>query len=161
MGNFPRALSLLASGLLATVLILAHPGFALAQDANDADVSEQPEVTVPNISGCWQGNAFSNAQGNSGILFVFVQKKNKINKKGSTVGLQGGTTVQGKIAGSVKSTQFTFRGRVANGCNITGIGFLQSDGTYDGNYHYTGKCSEHGFTTGDFSEVTFLGATCP
>ena len=159
MRTFTRALSLLASGF-ATVMILAQPRPTLAQEPIHEDM-EQPQVTVPNLSGCWQGGAFNNSQGNSGILFFFVQKKNKINKKGSTVGLQGGTTVEGPIAGTVKSAKFTFHGRVANGCNIKGTGFLQSDGTYDGNYRYTGKCFENGFTTGDFSKVTFLGPTCP
>jgi len=164
MDYFPRTFSVLASGLLATVLILAPAGFARAQDANDDDSSQQPDTTVPNISGCWQGNAFNDSQGNTSILFVFAQAKNKINKKHSTFDLQSAVHVHGNIAGTVKPTQFKFHGKVdvgGGGCNIKGTGFFQNDGTLTGNYRYSGKCFENGFTSGDFSKVILLGPTCP
>jgi len=153
--------SLLASVLLATVLVLASAGFARSQDADDADVSQQPEMSVPNLSGCWQGNAFNDSQGNTLILFVFGQKKNKISKKQSSVDLQSATHVHGAIAGTVKPTQFTFHGKVFTGCNIKGTGFFQSDGSLSGSYRYFGVCFEHQFTGGDFSKVVLLGPTCP
>jgi hypothetical protein len=160
MNHFSKTLSLLASGLLGTVLILTPSGFALAQDANDEDVSQVPDVTVPNVSGCWQGNAFNDSQGNTSILFVFQQTKNKI-KKNSSIDLQPASHVHGNISGTVKPTQFSFHGKVGSGCNIKGTAFIQNDGTLSGNYHYAGKCFENGFTGGDFSKVTLLGPTCP
>ena len=161
MDYFPRTISVLASGLLATVLILAPAGLALAQDANDDDSSQQPDTTVPNISGCWQGNAFNDSQGNTSILFVFQQTKNKISKKHSTIDLQPATHVHGNISGTVKAAQFNFHGKVAKGCNIKGTAFIQNDGSLTGNYRYTGACFEHQFTGGDFSKVILLGPTCP
>ena len=164
MDYFPRTLSVLASGLLATVLILAPAGLALAQDANDDDSSQQPDTTVPNISGCWQGNAFNDSQGNTSILFVFKQSKNKIKKKQSTFDLQSAVHVHGNIAGTVKATQFKFHGKVDVGgdqCNIKGTGFFQNDGTLTGSYRYSGQCFEHQFTSGSFSKVMLLGPTCP
>ena len=160
MDYFSRTLSVLASVLLATVVILAPARFALAQDAND-DTSQQPDVTVPNISGCWQGDAFNDSQGNTSILFVFAQKKNKISKKHSILDLEGAVSVHGPIIGKVTATQFTFHGHMANGCNIKGQGFFQNDGSLTGNYHYVGKCFEMQFTGGDFSKVILLGPTCP
>jgi len=160
MNHFSKTLSLLASGLLGTVLILTPSGFALAQDANDEDVSQVPDVTVPNVSGCWQGNAFNDSQGNTSILFVFQQTKNKI-KKNSSIDLQPASHVHGNISGTVKPTQFSFHGKVGSGCNIKGTAFIQNDGTLSGNYHYAGKCFENGFTGGDFSKVTLVGPTCP
>jgi hypothetical protein len=160
MNHLSKTLSLLASGLLGTVLILALQGFAHAQDANDEDVSQVPDVTVPNVSGCWQGNAFNDSQGNTSILFVFQQTKNEI-KKNSSIDLQPASHVHGNISGTVKPTQFSFHGKVGSGCNIKGTAFIQNDGTLSGNYHYAGKCFENGFTGGDFSKVTLLGPTCP
>src|ERR1700687_16698 len=77
MGVFGRALSLIGAGLFATVLFVTHPGFAFAQDESDGDaeVVEQPDVTVPDLSCCWQGDAFNDSQGNTSIIFFFVQKK--------------------------------------------------------------------------------------
>ena len=164
MNYFSKALLALGSGLLAAVLTLAPAGFALAQDATDADVSQQPDTTVPNISGCWQGNAFNDSQGNTSILFVFKQSKNKINKKQSTFDLQSAVHVHGNIAGTVKATQFKFHGKVDVGgdqCNIKGTGFFQNDGTLTGSYRYSGQCFEHQFTSGSFSKVMLLGPTCP
>jgi hypothetical protein len=161
-----RALSLIGAGLLATVLFVTHPGFAFAQDASDgdADVVEQPDVMVPNLSGCWQGNAFNDSQGNKSIMFFFVQKKNKIKKNGSSFDLQSAAHVHGAIAGTVKATQFTFHGPV-NGtgfpCSIRGTGFFQTDNSLSGIYRYQGTCFENQFTSGEFSKVTFLGANCP
>ena len=161
MNHLSKTLSLLASGLLAVVLILALHGFARAQDANDEDISQLPDVTVPNVSGCWQGNAFNDSQGNTSILFVFQQTKNKIGKKHSSIDLQPASHVHGHISGTVKATQFNFHGKVGSGCNIKGTAFIQSDGSLSGNYHYAGKCFENGFTGGDFSKVILLGPTCP
>lgn len=165
MERFAVSLLLLSAGLLAIPLTLAPVGFALAQDANDADLAEQTAVKVPNLSGCWQGNAFNNFQGNTGILFFFAQTKNKISKKHSTFALQGGVELHGPIAGTVKATKFTFQGPVTgsgfNPCMIKGTGFFQSDDSIEGHYRFSGKCFEHQFTTGTFSKVMFLGATCP
>ena len=164
MNYLSRAFSVIASALLVTLLILAPTGFALAQDATDEDVSQQPDTTVPNISGCWQGNAFNDSQGNTSILFVFKQSKNKINKKQSTFDLQSAVHVHGNIAGTVKATQFKFHGKVDVGgdqCNIKGTGFFQNDGTLTGSYRYSGQCFEHQFTSGSFSKVMLLGPTCP
>jgi hypothetical protein len=161
MNYFSKTLSALASSLLAVVLILALHGFAHTQDANDEDVSQQPDTTVPNVSGCWQGTAFNDSQGNTSILFVFQQTKNKINKKHSSIDLQPASHVHGNISGTVKHTQFSFHGKVGSGCNIKGTAFIQSDGTLSGNYHYAGKCFEHGFNSGEFSKVILLGPTCP
>ena len=161
MNLWSKTLSALASGLLAVVLILALQGFAHAQDANDEDVSQLPDTTVPNVSGCWQGNAFNDSQGNTSILFVFQQTKNKISKKHSTIDLQPATHVHGNISGTVKAAQFNFHGKVAKGCNIKGTAFIQNDGSLTGNYRYTGACFEHQFTGGDFSKVILLGPTCP
>ena len=160
MDYFSKTLSVLASLLLATVLILAPAGFALAQDANDEDASVEPKVLVPDLSGCWQGNAFNDSQGNTSILFFFQQKGKKINKKHSILDLESATSVTGPIIGKVKSTQFTFHGHMANGCNIKGTGFFQEDDSLTGNYHYVGQCFEHQFTGGDFSKVVFVGASC-
>ena len=161
MNLWSKTLSALASGLLAVVLILAPQGFAHAQDANDEDVSQLPDTTVPNVSGCWQGNAFNDSQGNTSILFVFQQTKNKIGKKHSTIDLQPATHVHGHISGTVKATQFSFHGKVGSGCNIKGTAFIQNDGSLTGNYHYAGICFEHQFTGGSFSKVILLGPTCP
>jgi len=161
MNLWSKTLSALASGLLAVVLILALQGFAHAQDANDEDVSQLPDTTVPNVSGCWQGNAFNDSQGNTSILFVFLQTKNKIGKKHSTIDLQPATHVHGHISGTVKATQFSFHGKVGSGCNIKGTAFIQNDGSLTGNYHYAGICFEHQFTGGSFSKVILLGPTCP
>jgi hypothetical protein len=165
MNKFSRTQSFLASGLLAAILISAPASFALAQDANAENASAQPATTVPNISGCWQGNAFNDSQGNTSILFVFAQKKNKISKKHSTFDLESAVHVHGPIAGKVKSDRFTFHGHVtgtgSNVCNIKGTGFFQMDGSLTGNYRYSGQCFEHQFTSGDFSKVIFLGPTCP
>ena len=164
MNYLSRAFSVIASALLVTLLILAPTGFALAQDANDDDISQQPDTTVPNISGCWQGNAFNDSQGNTSILFVFKQSKNKINKKQSTFDLQSAVHVHGNIAGTVKATQFKFHGKVDVGggqCNVKGTGFFQNDGTLTGSYRYSGQCFEHQFTSGSFSKVMLLGPTCP
>ena len=161
MKCFSKTLSILGSGLLAGIFVLALYGFALPQDANDEDLSQQPDVTVPNVSGCWQGNAFNDSQGNTSILFVFQQTKNKITKKHSSIDLQPASHVHGNISGTVKATQFNFHGKVGSGCNIKGTAFIQTDGTLSGNYHYAGKCFENGFTGGDFSKVTLLGPTCP
>ena len=164
MNYLSRAFSVIASALLVTLLILAPTGFALAQDATDEDMSQQPDTTVPNISGCWQGNAFNDSQGNTSILFVFKQSKNKINKKQSTFDLQSAVHVHGNIAGTVKATQFKFHGKVDVGggqCNVKGTGFFQNDGTLTGSYRYSGQCFEHQFTSGSFSKVMLLGPTCP
>ena len=161
MNYFSRTLSVLASGLSAVVLILALYGFAHAQDAGNEDVSQLPDVTVPNVSGCWQGDAFNDSQGNTSILFVFQQTKNKINKKHSSIDLQSASHVHGNISGTVKPTQFSFSGKVGSGCNIKGTAFIQKDGTLTGNYHYAGKCFENGFTGGEFSKVKLLGPSCP
>src|SRR5579863_10002369 len=140
MNRFSKTFSTLAAGLLAVVLILALHGIALAQDANDEDVSQQPDTSVPNISGCWRGDAFNDSQGNTSILFVFAQTKNKISKKHSILDLESAVPVHGPIVGKVSATQFTFHGHMANGCNIKGMGFFQNDGSLTGNYHYVGKC---------------------
>jgi hypothetical protein len=166
MNYFSRSFSVLVSALLVTLLISAPVGFALAQDATDADTSQQPDTTVPNISGCWQGNAFNDSQGNTSILFFFAQNQNKLRKANSTIDLESAVSVHGPIAGRVKTDHFTFHGHVAaagraNGCNIKGKGFFQNDGSLSGNYRYVGTCFEHQFTGGEFSEVVFLGATCP
>jgi hypothetical protein len=164
--KFSRALLLLASVWLATVLILAPAGFALAQDANDEganseDLTQPQKVLVPNIAGCWQGNAFNDSQGNTSILFFFGQVKNKIKKKKSSLDLESAVPVTGNISGTIKLTQFSFHGKVGTGCNIFGTGFFQSDNSLTGNYHYSGVCIEHQFAGGEFSKVIFLGATCP
>jgi len=161
MAHFSKTFSTIGSSLLAVILILALHGFARAQDANDEDVSQLPDVMVPNVSGCWQGNAFNDSQGNTSILFVFQQTKNKISKKHSTIDLQPATHVHGNISGTVKAAQFNFHGKVAKGCNIKGTAFIQNDGSLTGNYRYTGACFEHQFTGGDFSKVILLGPTCP
>lgn len=163
MDRISKALALFASVLLAIVL-LGQPGLAVAQDANDEDVSAPPKV--PNISGCWQGNAFNDSQGNTSILFFFKQTGgNVINKKHSTVNVEGNVSIHGPISGIVKATKFRFSGPVAgtgfNPCTIKGKGFFQMDGSISGNYHYAGNCFENQFTGGDFSKVEFLGATCP
>ena len=160
MEMYVKTSSLVASVLLATVMVLAPAGFARGQDANDEDPA-RPEMSVPNLSGCWQGNAFNDSQGNTMILFVFGQTKNKISKKSSSVDLQSATHVHGAIAGTVKPTEFTFHGKVFTGCNIKGMGFIQNDGSLSGNYRYFGVCFEHQFTGGEFSKVVLLGPTCP
>jgi hypothetical protein len=164
MDSISKAFALLALGSLAILLILAPAGFAFAQGANDEVVSEQPP-TIPNISGCWQGNAFNDSQGNTSILFFFAQKKGSLQKKHSTIDLEGTVSVHGPISGTVKATKFKFKSPVAgtgfNPCTIKGTGFFQMDGSLSGNYSYVGNCFEHQFTGGDFSKVEFLGATCP
>ena len=166
MGVFGRALSLIGAGLFATVLFVTHPGFASAQDESDGDaeVVEQPDVTVPDLSGCWQGDAFNDSQGNTSIIFFFVQKKNKIKKSASSFDLQSAVPVHGAISGTVKATQFKFKGPVTGtgfACHIKGTGFFQTDNTLTGSYRYSGPCFDNQFTSGSFSKVTFLGATCP
>lgn len=166
MGSLSRALSLIGTGLLATVLFVTHPGFALAQDVNDGDtnVVEQPDAMVVNLSGCWQGTAFNDSQGNTSILLFFKQKKNKILKNGSTFDLESAVHVNGAISGKVKGTQFKFHGPVSGtgfACSIRGTGSLQTDNTLSGTYRYSGQCFENQFTSGEFSKVMFLGATCP
>lgn len=165
MEGFSIRLSLIAAGLFAIALTLAPAGLALAQDANDADATEQTAAMVPNLSGCWQGNAFNDSQGNTLITFFFGQKKNRLSKKQSTFDLGGSVSVHGPISGKVKATQFKFHGKVTgtgfDPCIIKGTGFFQSDNSLTGNYNYAGKCFENQFTGGDFSEVIFLGATCP
>jgi hypothetical protein len=165
MDYFSRALSVLASVLLASVPILGPARFAFAQDADDEgvnseDLTQQPKVLVPDIAGCWQGDAFNDSQGNTSISFFFGQAKNKIKKKQSSLDLESAVPVTGHISGTIKLTQFTFHGKVAKGSNIKGTGFFQSDNSLTGNYHYTGLCFEHQFTGGDFSKVVFIGATC-
>lgn len=142
-------------------MILAPTVFARAQDANDEDVAQQPEVAVPDVSGCWGGQAFNDSQGNDSIELFFAQKKNKINKKHSTLDLESAVPVQGKISGTVKPTQINFHGKVGKGCNIKGTAFIQNDGSLSGNYRYSGKCFENQFTGGDFSKVTLGGLPCP
>jgi hypothetical protein len=149
--------------MLTALLILIHPGFALAQDANDDGVSEQSPPTIPNIAGCWQGNAFNDSQGNTQITFFFAQKQNKLVSP-STLGLGTAVSVQGGITGTVKSTKVKFHGNVSGtgfGCGIKGTGFFQSDNSLSGKYRYHGACFEHQFTSGEFSKVVFIGATCP
>ena len=144
--------------------MMAPAGFALAQDADGEDVPEQADAAVQNISGCWQGNAFNDSQGETSILFFFAQTRNKIGKKHSTFDLEGSVSLHGPISGKVKATKFTFKGPVAgtgfNPCTIKGTGFFQTDGSLDGNYRYAGNCAEHQFSGGEFSKVVFLGATC-
>jgi len=166
MNYFSRALSVFASVFLASVLILGPARFAFAQDATDEglnseDPADQPKVLVPDIAGCWQGDAFNDSQGNTSILVFFEQAKNKIKKKQSSLALGSAVSVTGHISGTIKLTQFSFHGKVGKGCNIKGTGFFQSDNSLSGNYHYSGVCFEHQFTGGDFSKVVFLGATCP
>jgi hypothetical protein len=166
MDYFSRALSVLASVLLATVLILGPARFALAQDATDEganseDSTAQPKVLVPDIAGCWQGNAFNDSQGNTSITFFFQQTKNKISKKHSVLDLESAVSVHGPIIGKISLTQFIFHGHMANGCNIKGHGSFQNDNSITGGYTYVGKCFEHQFTGGSFSQVVFQGATCP
>ena len=161
MNYLSRAFSVLAFGLLATVLILAPTGFALAQDASDEDASQPSKVLAPDISGCWQGNAFNDSQGNTSITFFFQQTKNKINKKHSTLDLESAVSVHGPIIGKVTATQFKFHGHMANGCNIKGHGTFQTPTSLEGGYTYVGQCFEHQFTGGSFSSVMRLGATCP
>ena len=161
MGRSTRTLSVLSLSLLATILILAPYGIARAQDSNDADVSQQPDTTVPNIAGCWQGNAFNDSQNETSILFFFQQTGKKISKKHSTIDLEPAVSIHGPILGKVSSSKFTFHGHMTNGCNISGMGFFQTDGSLTGNYHYVGQCFENGFTGGDFSKVVLLGASCP
>ena len=166
MEKSSRSWSLVAAGLFAAVLMTAAAGIAFAQDANDQDVPEQSTAQVQNISGCWQGNAFNDSQGNTLITFFFAQQRNKLAKKHSTLDLESAVSVHGPIAGKVKTDHFTFHGHVAaagaaNGCNIKGKGFFQTDGSLSGSYSYVGTCFEHQFTGGEFSQVTFLGATCP
>jgi len=162
MDYFTRTLSVLAPSLLATVLILAPAGFAHGQDTNDEDVSQQPDTSVPNIAGCWQGNAFNDSQGETGILFFFQQTGKKLSKKHSTIDLEPAVSTHGPIMGKVLRTKFRFRGQMSNGCGINGIGSFENDGTLSGTYHYSGaKCIDKGITGGEFSKVTFLGASCP
>jgi hypothetical protein len=164
-GDFGRALSFVGAGLLAVVLIVAHPGFTFAQDLSDGDaeVVEQPDAMVPNLSGCWKGTAFNDSQGNTSILFFFKQKKNKILKKGSTFDLRSAVHVNGAISGTVKATQFKFHGPVSGtgfACTIKGTGSFQMDNSLSGTYRYSGPCFDNQFTFGEFSEVKFQGATC-
>jgi hypothetical protein len=166
IGSFGKASSLVGAGLLAAVLLVSRAGFTFAQDVSDGDANmvEQPDSMVPDLSGCWQGNAFNDSQGNTSILFFFKQKKNKIQKKGSTFDLEGAVHVNGPISGTVKATQFTFKGPVTGtgfACHIKGTGFFQTDNTLTGNYRYSGPCFDNQFTSGSFSKVKFLGATCP
>jgi len=160
MDYFTRTLSVLASSLLAAFLILAPYGYAQAQD-EDA-ISQLPDTSVPNIAGCWQGNAFNDSQGETSILFFFQQSGKKINKKHSTIDLEPAVSTQGPIMGKVSPANFRFKGQMSNGCGINGNGFFQNDGTLDGTYHYSGaKCIDKGITGGEFSKVMFLGASCP
>ncbi len=162
MNYFTRTLSVLASSLLAAFLIVAPYGAASAQDSNDEDESQQPDTSVPNIAGCWQGNAFNDSQGETSILFFFQQAGKKLDKKHSTIDLEPAVSTQGPIMGKVLRTKFRFKGKMSNGCGINGNGFFQDDGTLDGTYHYSGpKCIDKGITGGEFSKVTFLGASCP
>ncbi len=161
MDYFKRTLSVLAWSSLAAILILAPCGTARAQDSSSAGVSQQPDKNGPNIAGCWQGNAFNDSQGNTSIQFFFQQTGKKLSKKHSTLDIEPAVSVHGPIIGKVSSAKFTFHGHMANGCNIKGHGTFQTPTSLEGGYSYVGKCYEMGFTSGEFSSVTRLGATCP
>ncbi len=167
IGGFGRALSLIGAGLLATVLFVMHPGFAFAQDVTDGDaeVVEQPDASIPNISGCWQGNVFNDSQANTLVTFFFKQTGHKISKTKSTIDLESNVPIHGPIKGTVSATGFKAKGHVAaqgisQGCNIKVTAFSQNDGTYTGNFRYVGFCFDNQFTGGEFSKLTFLGLTC-
>ncbi len=161
MKTHSKALSLFASLLLAATLILAPARFASAQDVSDEAVAGQPDkVLVPDIAGCWTGNAFNDSQGNTSISFFFQQTKNKISKKHSVVDLESNVPVHGPIIGKITLTQFKFHGHMANGCNIKGHGTFQMDNSITGGYTYVGKCFENQFTGGSFSKVVFVGPSC-
>jgi len=158
MDYFSRAVLVLVSGLFGTVLTLAPYGYAHAQDENS--VSQLPDSKVLKLAGCWQGNAFNDGQNETSILFFFQQSGNKINQKHSTIDLEP-TSTHGPIKGKVSRTRFRFSGKLSDGCGIFGGGSIQNDGTLTGRYTYTGNCVQMGIDSGEFSKVTFLGATCP
>ena len=133
----------------------------------DAEVVEQPDASVPNISGCWGSiDVFNDSQQNSTVVFFFKQKGHKIDKKKSTIDLEPHVSIHGPIKGKVLATQIRFRGHVSatgisQGCNINGNANLQNDGTYNGSFHFAGFCAEHQFAGGEFSGLAFGAPPCP
>jgi hypothetical protein len=152
---------------VAIIAMLCVVGIARAQDADTSDINSPDTKAPPSVAGCWQGTVFNTAFCTSSCLFTlfFTQKGKSISKHGSTYDIEYDeraalTGVMSGSSSSRKTFPVKFHGVAFKGCSIHFLGNLVSSTMMDGNFHFSGPCTEHQFTTGDFS-VNFLGATCP
>lgn len=152
---------------VAVIAMLFAVGSARAQDADTSEIGI-PDTTQPvSVAGCWQGTVFNTAFCTTSCLFTvfFTQKGKSISKHGSTYDIEYDqrAALTGVMSGSSsarKTFPVKFHGKAFKGCTIHFNGNPVSSTKMDGNFHFSGPCTEHQFTTGDFS-VDFLGATCP
>ena len=156
-----------AAATVTVIAILCAVGSARAQDADTSDISSSANGKPVSVAGCWQGNVFNTAFCTSSCLFTvfFTQKGKSISKHGSTYDIEYDqrAPINGVVSGSSsarKSFPVKFHGKAFPGCSIHFNGNPVSSTMMDGNFHFSGPCTEQQFTTGDFS-VNFLGATCP
>ena len=161
------------------VMVLAVVAFSIPRAVHaqmDSTEESSPDTNGPAVvsNGCWQGMVFNDAQGTGTITFIFeISKSHKIVKSGSmyVIHYDEGLTEMSPISGKVTATQFKWKGKAVGNqgskCAISGLGSPVSNETFlDGNYRYTGKCTEvsgphNPFTGGSFSKLEFLGPTCP
>jgi hypothetical protein len=156
-----------AASVIAIVVMLGTTGTARAQDADTSDLSS-PDTMSVSIAGCWQGTVFNTAfcpSQNCLFTLFFTLKGKSISKHGSTYDIVYDTraplmnVISGKSS-SAKLFPIKFHGVAFKGCSIHFEANLISPTKMDGNFHFSGPCTEQQYTTGDFS-VNFLGTTCP
>lgn len=152
---------------VAIIAMLFAGGIARAQDADTPEIGSSANMKPVSVAGCWQGTVFNTAFCTSSCLFTlfFTQKGKSISKHGSTYDIEYDqrAALTGVVSGSSsarKSFPVKFHGKAFQGCSIHFNGNPVSSTLMDGNFHFSGPCTEQQFTTGDFS-VNFLGATCP
>jgi hypothetical protein len=132
------------------------------------DISSPDSKKPVSVKGCWQGTVFNTAFCSSSCLFTLVlaQKGKSISKHGSTYDIEYDqrAAMNNVVSGSSsarKSFPVKFHGPTGiKGCTIHFRGNLVSSTLMDGNFNFSGPCTEQQFTTGSFS-VDFLGPTCP
>jgi hypothetical protein len=156
-----------ATLVVALAAVMCAFGGARAQDADLAE-DNQPDAKPVSVAGCWQGTVFNTAFCSTDCLLtlVFAQKGKSISKHGSTydIAYTGRAPLMGVLSGSTavrRTFPIQFHGPVAiKGCTIHFFANDPMAGLMDGNFHYSGPCTEQQLTSGDFS-VKFLGPTCP
>jgi hypothetical protein len=165
---------LIIAGMAAMVLTFVALAMPRAVRAQTDSIEASSPDTAAVSNGCWQGMVFNDAQGIGTITFIFeISKSHKIVKSGSmyVINYDEGLTEMSPISGKVTATQFKWKGKAIGNqgskCAISGLGSAQNGVNFlDGNYRYTGKCTEisgphNPFTGGSFSKLEFLGPTCP
>lgn len=152
---------------IAIVAMFLVVGTARAQDSDLSDIDGLDTHKSASVAGCWQGNVFNTAFCSSECLFTlfFTQKGSSISKHGSTyeIDYDERAPIMNMMSGkssAAKTFPVKFHGVAFGSCKIHFLGNLVDSTHMDGNFRFSGPCTDQQFASGDFS-VTFLGSTCP